>query len=194
MTTLVIHPDDRSTDFLKPIYSKIPNSLVITGGYTKEELKQMVIDSEEVILCGHGSQNGLFSVGAFGSSDFIDYIIDGTFAPLLEKKNKVVTIWCYARSYIDSFGLQQAYYSDMFISEVSESVFCGLRGVTQEQVNESNYCFSNCLQALVHLTPNEIHTNMQQSAYALLANSNPVAAYNFSRLGASVLQHCDKLG
>jgi len=30
---LIIHPDDRSTDFLKPIYEKLPNITVITGVY-----------------------------------------------------------------------------------------------------------------------------------------------------------------
>jgi PAS domain S-box-containing protein len=35
---LVIHPDDRSTDFLKPIYAGITNATVITGGYSKAEV------------------------------------------------------------------------------------------------------------------------------------------------------------
>jgi|GEM_PF-6234508 len=36
--TLVIHPKDPTTDFLKPIYSNIIDKTVITGGVTKKRL------------------------------------------------------------------------------------------------------------------------------------------------------------
>ena len=36
MQTLIIHPDDRSTDFLRPIYTKLLDVTVITKNFTRE--------------------------------------------------------------------------------------------------------------------------------------------------------------
>jgi len=38
--TLIIHPQDKSTDFLQPIYANIPNKKVITGGLTYAQLEE----------------------------------------------------------------------------------------------------------------------------------------------------------
>jgi hypothetical protein len=42
MKTLIIHPDDRSTDFLKPIYENVTDATVVTGGLTKSEVNQLI--------------------------------------------------------------------------------------------------------------------------------------------------------
>jgi hypothetical protein len=57
---LVIHPDDRSTDFLKPIYENLPNTTVITGGVSYMNIRQSIIEHDQVIAMGHGSTYGLF--------------------------------------------------------------------------------------------------------------------------------------
>ena len=41
MKTLIIHPNDRSTDFLSPIYQSVINATVITGGISKDELHNL---------------------------------------------------------------------------------------------------------------------------------------------------------
>jgi len=65
MKTLVIHPDDRSTDFLSPIYEPVKNKTVITGGITKEQLRKHIQDHDRILMMGHGSPAGLVSVGRF---------------------------------------------------------------------------------------------------------------------------------
>lgn len=42
MKSLIIHPDDDTTDFLKIVYQKIPNQTVITGGVFKEDLVELI--------------------------------------------------------------------------------------------------------------------------------------------------------
>ena len=59
---LIIHPQDPSTSFLKPIYTRIKNKTIITGGINKEELKKQIELHDRVIMLGHGSPMGLFSV------------------------------------------------------------------------------------------------------------------------------------
>jgi hypothetical protein len=76
MKTLVIHPADRSTDFLCPIYEPVKNKTVITGGITKEQLRKYIRDHDRIQIMGHGSPAGLFGVGQFDTED--PYIIDDT--------------------------------------------------------------------------------------------------------------------
>ena len=63
MKTLVIHPKDKTTDFLKRIYQNIPNKTVITGGIDQESLNQLIEMHDRILFMGHGSPYGLFSVG-----------------------------------------------------------------------------------------------------------------------------------
>jgi len=62
---LVIHPKDDSTQFLDIVYNPIPNKTIITGGVTKKEVNDLIETHDRVVMCGHGSPFGLFSVGQF---------------------------------------------------------------------------------------------------------------------------------
>ena len=64
MKTLVIHPDDRSTDFLKPIYSNLPNTTVLTENVSQPTLKKAITEHDQIIMMGHGSPSGLFNVSS----------------------------------------------------------------------------------------------------------------------------------
>jgi len=180
--TLVIHPQDISTDFLKPIYRNISNKKVITGGITYEALQREIEMHDEVIMCGHGYSDGLFAISRFPNQGHMDYIIDNSTAKFLKEKRKIVAIWCYAKNYIKSNEINNSFYSGMFISEVSESLDCGLKGVTQEMIDESNDCFSEELGSLIDLAPAAIYEVMQDGDYSKLAKTNSVATYNFQRL------------
>ena len=180
-TTLIIHPQDATTTFLEPIYQALEAKTVITGGKTQSELLELVASHDHIIICGHGSPNGLFAVSRFPGLGYAGFIIDPSAVAVLKTK-KLTTIWCYAEQYIRNYGLTNTYFSDMFISEVAEADIMGLQGVTEEMVQESNDCFSLNLAEHVMLAPEVIHREMQTGAYARLAKTNPVAAYNFSRL------------
>lgn len=64
MRTLVIHPKDKSTDFLKPIYDG-RNWTVITGGCTKADVEKAIAEHDHIIMMGHGTPQGLLAVGQF---------------------------------------------------------------------------------------------------------------------------------
>jgi hypothetical protein len=178
--TLIIHPQDPTTTFLEPIYQALDTKTVITGGKTQPELLELVDGHDHIIICGHGSPNGLFSISRFPGLGYTGYIIDQSAIKSLKTK-KVTTIWCFAEQFVRNTGLTNTYFTDMFISEVEEGLLMGLK-VTEEMVEESNYCFSYNLAEHVMLAPEVIHEKMQSGAYARLAQTNPVAAYNFSRL------------
>ena len=81
MKTLIIHPKDNTTSFLDIVYQPIENKTVITGGITKEELHELIKSHDRVMMMGHGSPFGLFSIGQFKKCGV--YIIDQTVVPLL---------------------------------------------------------------------------------------------------------------
>jgi len=180
--TLIIHPEDSSTTFLDIVYESVPNKTVITGGVSKAQVQQLIREHDRVFCMGHGSPGGLFGVGKFTNCGA--YIIDQQMVPLLKEKTDNVFIWCNADKFVDVFKLK-GFYSGMFISEVGEAYYCGLPGTEQEQVDESNYGFVNIIGKYINEDTNTIHENVKNE-YGLIAESNPVAFYNFNRLYKSI--------
>jgi hypothetical protein len=187
MKTLIIHPDDPSTDFLKPIYDNVTNATVVTGGVSKEDVKQMIIEHDQVMMMGHGSPGGLFSLGLFNEPNLIypqrvsyAYIIDSAMVELLEQKDNNIFIWCNADQFVNKHKLK-GLYSGMFISEVSEATYCGLPGTEQDQVDASNHYFSQLLGEVANDPLKDAYFHLMDN-YSLLTEDNPVALYNYNRL------------
>lgn len=174
--TLVIHPLDRSTDFLKPIYANVPNATILTSG-TKEQVNEEIMKHDRIMMMGHGAPYGLFSVGRFTGNN--GYVIDGHTAELLRDKENIF-IWCNADRYVIQNELE-GFYSGMFISEVGEAIYCGLPGTSQEIVDESNNTFANLLGQVINKPLNEVY-EYTKHYYDILAEANPVALYNTNRL------------
>lgn len=180
MKTLVIHPKDPSTSFLDIVYNPIPDKTVITGGVTKDELKSLVDSHDRIMMMGHGSPYGLFSVGQFLGTSKNGYIIDESFVWLLQEKTDNVFIWCNADRFVSRYGLK-GFYSGMFISEIGEAEYCGIPGTDQELIDESNYGFCNIIAKYINETKDVIHENVVKE-YGEIARENPVALYNNLRL------------
>jgi len=182
MKTLIIHPKDRSTTFLDIVYNPIPNKTVITGGVTKHKIKKLIKEHDRVMMMGHGSSYGLFSVGMFKNAN--GFIIDQTIASTLKEKNNSVFIWCNADMFVNHHNLK-GFFSGMFISEIGEAYYCGLLGTKQRVVDESNFGFCNILSEVIN-EPQESAYKHIMSKYGRIAESNPVALYNHKRLYLSI--------
>ena len=178
MKTLVIHPNDRSTSFLDIVYNPIPDKTIITGGINEDELHYLIESHDRVIMCGHGSPNGLFDIGQFKIPG--QYIINYRTVPFLNKKDNNIFIWCNADRFVEFHGLM-GFYSGMFISEVGEAIYCGLPGTPQEVVDESNMGFCNILAEHINKNQIEMYEGVK-SEYGMIAENNPVAFYNNKRL------------
>lgn len=183
MKTLVIHPSDRSTDFLTPIYMDLKSFpdfndvTIIRGGMSKDEVNEQIKQHDRIMMMGHGSPTGLFSVGQFTGT--YGHIIDRETVPLLREK-ECIFIWCNADRFVEAFNLR-GLYSGMFISEVMEAIYCGLQGTQQSVVNESNDFFAKELGKVSGESLVEAFEYIKDS-YGVLADTNPVAKYNHHRL------------
>ena len=178
MKTLIIHPKDKSTQFLDIVYNPIPNKTIITGGVPQEELIKLIEEHDRVMMCGHGSPYGLFAVGQF--PDCKGYVIGSNMVETLMKKDNSIFIWCNADQFVNYHKLK-GFYSGMFISEVGEAYYCGLPGTTQDIVDESNFGFCNLLSECIN-EPQDVMYDTIRKTYGEIAEHNPVAHYNFNRL------------
>jgi hypothetical protein len=182
MKTLVIHPADKSTDFLIPIYMDLKSFpdfddvTIIRGGITKDEVNEQIKQHDRIMMMGHGSPYGLFAIGQFGSWG---YIIDGHNVDLLQGK-ECIFIWCNADRFVEANNLK-GLYSGMFISETMEAAYCGLPGTSQDIVTESNDYFAKELGLVSGQSLTEAFEYIKDS-YGVLADTNPVAKYNHHRL------------
>lgn len=175
MNRLVIHPEDRSTEFLTPIYGDLDDVTLVRGGYTKEYIRSMIKDHDQVMMMGHGSPFGLMSVGKFPGRY---NVIDDSFVDLLSEKDNSIFIWCNADQFTEKHKLN-GFYSGMFISELSEAWMCGVDAIKKE-VEESNASFSKIMGHALKSGPDM--PIIVKNEYGKLAYNNPVAEYNHKRL------------
>ena len=183
MKTLVIHPKDKSTDFLKPIYADLDDVTLVTGGWSQDQIKEAIQTHDQVMMMGHGSPNGLFAVGRFPIKDsFSGYVIGSGLVETLAQKDNSIFIWCNADQFINKHDLK-GFYSGMFVSEVGEAFYCKVPSFTQEAVDESNNTFARQLGECLGATraPEEIHAQIREQ-YGQLAEHNLIAEYNHKRL------------
>jgi hypothetical protein len=173
MKTLVIHPHDQSTHFLKPIYESIPNKTVITGGWSIAEVGTLISMHDRIIMMGHGSPKGLFGIN-FNRS----YVIDEDTVDSLQYK-KCIFIWCHADQFVKQNGLK-GLYSGMFVSEVTEALIYKLKG-DKKLVTESNNTFAFMLGSVINQPLPEIYKQIKKD-YGWLAERNEIAKYNHERL------------
>jgi hypothetical protein len=183
MKTLVIHPQDKSTDFLRPIYAGLDNVTLVTRGWTMNQVREAIQTHDQVMMMGHGSPNGLFAVGQFP----VDYphsshIIGASMIEALSQKDNNIFIWCNADQFVNKHGLK-GFYSGMFVSEVGEAFYCGVKTFDQTSVDESNDTFARQLGECLRATraPEEIFDQIRDQ-YGLLAEVNAIAEYNHQRL------------
>lgn len=179
MKTLVIHPNDRSTNFLCLTYQYIADMTLITDGISKNTVKEMLSGYDRVILLGHGSADGLFSMGQFKDSGI--YIIDKSFAPLLNEVKDLICIWCYADSFVGKHLSRCGLYTGMFISEMSEALFYLEEDVDAIYIEESNCVFGETLGKHITEMPITRFENLIRE-YKELDDINPIVAFNSQRL------------
>lgn len=130
MKTLVIHPADKTTDFLSEIYSG-EDWTVIRHDLSSKMLKSLIKEHDRIIMLGHGTPQGLIGHNKF--------VINSKLVYLLREK-ELVCIWCNADKFVLAYDLS-GFYTGMIISEIGEADFLGIDSSIQE-INTSNKMFS----------------------------------------------------
>jgi hypothetical protein len=164
MKTLVIHPKDASTDFLKKIYEGKDWTIINDQATTRSrvEITKLIKKHGRIIMMGHGHPYGLFMS-----------CINPEIVYLLRQK-LCVCIWCNADQFVEKYGLR-GFYTGMFISEVSEARFYGIE-TTQEKIDYSNNLFATEMNK--HIDMICVHQLIKES----YVGDDPVIQFNNERL------------
>ena len=178
MKTLIIHPEDNSTEFLSQIYAPIVNKTVITEEVSKSEIRKLIDSHDRVLMLGHGSQYGLLSIDMF--PDAGSYIIDDSLVPSLKNKTNCLFIWCHANQFVQRHGLS-GLYSAMFISEVGEGFYYGFDDLDLNMIDQSNDRFASIVSKYIN-EPMEMLYEKLLLEYGIIARTNPIARFNLERL------------
>lgn len=160
MKTLVIHPSDRSTDFLKIIYENHMNDnewtiLNESESLTRDDLEKLIKANDRIIMMGHGLPQGLLNpYRSFRKMHGL--IIDDSFADLLRTKD-TVSIWCWSDMYFRKHQIK-GFHTGMIISEVHEARFAiGKTPLDAKQTLENMEMFSRAVRDCIDNTdPNEM--------------------------------------
>ncbi len=142
MKTLVIHPPDPSTNFLKPIY--LGKNFTVQKDYRKFALRKSILEHERIILLGHGSEAGLFDLEK-------GFCIEEKHAELFKDK-ELICIWCYASVFFQKkilrFNPKKSFCTGMFISEMLEALLLNVE-TDEEEIEKSNSDFANIFEKLL---------------------------------------------
>jgi len=168
MKTLVIHPDDRSTDFLKEIYLGRGYDVITRWDMTYPVLKAMVETHDRIMMMGHGSPSGLIGYGHI--------FMNPEFVKVLQTKD-TVCIWCNADKYVEPNNIK-GFYTGMFISEVGEARYFGIN-VSQDVIDHSNELFAQEMRRCVDLGNPKLICEEIKSVYV---GDNEVFNFNNDRL------------
>ena len=112
---LIIHPEDKSTDFLKLIYEGKDYDVINSCDVTDKEIRAAIKKHDKIIMMGHGIGSGLLNPRHGG------LIINDSHADLLREK-ETVSIWCYSDRYFRRNEIP-GFHTGMIISEVLEEMF-----------------------------------------------------------------------
>jgi hypothetical protein len=170
MKTLVIHPTDSTTTFLSEIYRDKDNWTILNEPNLRpEEVITAIQEHDRVIMCGHGSPQGLFG-GWYG------FLVDSLIVPFLKKKKEIICIWCNADQFVKEHDLKPVLYTGMFISEVQEAEWMGVEDSDEEKIEDSNYLFAESINA--HIDSDNFFRNVVKD-YDI---DDDVVVYNRNRL------------
>jgi len=185
-STLVIHPDDRTTDFLDPSYADL-SATVLTNQKQMFNLRETMRRHDRIIMMGHGTPFGLLmpKITIYGVDlldevtlrRYRDYVLGSSYVDILKTK-PIVAVWCNADQFILQHDLH-GFYTGMVISELCEANYCNVNKCDQKDLNESNELFTLALKEAIKIqSPQSV--NVFKEIYNNPKNS--IMVYNRQRI------------
>lgn len=169
MKTLIIHPEDKSTDFLSVIYQNMTDCIIVNYCISNIKLRKLIKDNDRIIMLGHGGEDGLY--------DFKNnrMIINSSYVQLLREKI-CICIWCNANYFVEKYKLNSPLYSGMIVSDLNEALLFCVSSIdfndTIKNIDHSNEMFAKAIQLGLNDNNLSIITKHYNS------DSNPVIIFN----------------
>ncbi len=165
--TLVIHPKDESTDFLREIYRNKNFDVIDDPDVSREQIREAIKSHDNIMMMGHGTGDGLINPRYFARPPMRDgkqrrpFIIDASHADLLREKN-TISIWCHSDQYYQRNNLSDGnLHTGMIISEVLEEMFIlGDAVLNKGELLENMNRFAAAVRASLDMEPAEMQRNI----------------------------------
>lgn len=136
---IVVHPNDDTTRFLKPIYKDISYVDLYTEKDSNSDIRRAlnhkVYPGEYIMMLGHGCEYGLYAPVS-ANNPFGRLIINGAHVEFL-RRHTCVAVWCHANLFAEKYNLH-GLFSGMIISEMTEADWCNIPTTPEELVAENN--------------------------------------------------------
>lgn len=154
--TLVIHPEDPSTEFLSLIYENKDYDVIRDTEISQSELMAQILSHDRIIMMGHGCGQGLFNPKTYARRRLL---IDDSFADILKTK-ETVSIWCWSDEFFEAHDIP-GFHTGMIISEVLEQQFVlGKVYLNEEEQLENMQRFAKYLGECIEMKPEEMKEYM----------------------------------
>ena len=177
MKTLVIHPTDTSTDFLKLIYESTDYT-VINDTVTKKKIKDEINCHDRIIIMGHGTELGLLRISTSRNHRY-DYFIDSRYVYLLRQK-LCIFIWCNADEFVKKHKLK-GFYTGMIISENEEAnLFC--INCEYSHIEASNILFAKAIKDSINSSDMLSTAKSIYNTKSSVNKANPIIKFNETHL------------
>lgn len=168
--TLLIHFEDPTTDFLKPIYKHKNWTIVTNDRIGKNELTKLLWQHDRIIFMGHGNEHGLFS------SNQTRNVINSKLVYILREK-ECIGIWCFASTFFEKYDLK-GFATGMFVSESDEALVYLNGEADSSDIKQSNWLFMLTMQTYYQNdfeNPEPLHDYLNKFYNSYL---NKVVEYN----------------
>lgn len=182
--SVIIHPNDHSTRFLKRLYSGFGEPIVADETFNNKGIKDIISQNEDkvITMLGHGCPDGLFAPRKDkhyqGGIDQFGRLIIGSRHVDLLRKHTCIGIWCYAVDFARKYNLH-GLFSGMIISELSEAQDCGFDQFTRPEIDMYNQDFAEALYDCINKYPlNEVPDAMAR----YVSNPNRLEEFNYNNL------------
>ena len=140
----LIHPADPTTEFLEALYPEGVSR--ITEERSGKEISKLLNHTSQVILLGHGTEEGLLAPDSNGTP-WGRRIISKSHRYYLTRVKKIIGIWCNANLFAHNLRLH-GLFSGMMISELSEAQELGIP-TSQEELGRENILWAQRLGDLL---------------------------------------------
>ena len=166
MNTLVIHPHDRTTEFLSEIYSN-KDWTIITKEIPNKEMISLIKSHDRVIMLGRGTPSGMFG--------FDKVTVGPELVPSLKEKI-CIGIWSYADNFFKKYGLI-GYACGKIVSDNDDAEYHNLI-YTTDKVNQSNKILAKSIKLSID------SENIKESIMGIMSKytGNDVIKYNINNI------------
>ena len=169
--TLVIHPEDETTEFLKTIYKdRVDWTIINSNLASKNEIVKGLVKHDRVIMLGHGTPHGLLGKGRF--------MIDSQLVFILREK-ECIGIWCNADQFGERYGLK-SFFTGMIVSEEQEADMFLLHETSEDEIQKSNTLFAEAVRRSID------SPNIAEDIKKIYVGDSPVIKFNLDNINQSV--------